>query len=232
MRTPSLLAPALVVAALALAAGSSAGTSTKAAVSSGARTVSSSPAALGQVRMNVERWLARAGFTGFHVSEVMAFSDNNYVAVNDKQGKPEFELLVAPNGRNWLMEEPASMMWNTRYGMLAGVSGTVEPVPGMSMMLGGAGMMGAPSSWYGKGTRQVSSLTNAVAAADAWLAKTRPGEAAEMDGRAFPGYFTFDTTDAARHEKTVGMVSVRASTGAIWYHGWHGTFQAERQFAT
>ena len=33
--------------------------------------------------------------------------------------------------------------------------------------------------------------------------------------------------DTVKNGKTHGMLSVNASTGAIWYHGWHGTFLAE-----
>jgi hypothetical protein len=232
MRKQPVLTTALVVAGLALVASSFDGVSTSSRASSGALSANPTPAALGAVRTSVEHWLTTAGFNGFRVSEVMAFSDNDYVAVNDKKGKAAFELLVAPDGRSWLMEEPASMMWNTRYGMLAGVNETLEPIPGLGMMLGGAGMMGSPSSWYSRGAGKVSSPTKAAAVANDWLAQARPGEVAEMDGRAFPGYFTFDTKDAARHAKTVGMLSVRISTGAVWYHGWHGTFRNERQFAS
>ena len=34
----------------------------------------------------------------------MAFSNNDYVAVNDQSGKPAFELLYYPR-TNWLLEE-------------------------------------------------------------------------------------------------------------------------------
>jgi hypothetical protein len=192
----------------------------------------SSPVALGAIRDRVQHWLTSAGFKGFHVREVMAFSNNNYAAVNGKSGNPAFELLVA-SSRSWLMEEPASMMWNTRYGMLGDTSSTLEPIPGMSMMWGGGmmgnGVMGSPSSWYSTGAGKVSSLRQAVTAADKWLARTRPGETANADGRSYPGYFTMDTAVGG---KTAGMLSVNASTGAVWYHGWHGTFLGERQFTS
>ena len=75
----------------------------------------------------------------------------------------------------------------------------------------------------------MGSLSKAVEVADAWLARTHLREHAESDGRAFPGYFTLDTT---RNGKTAGMLSVNASTGAVWYHGWHGTFLSERRFGS
>ena len=44
----------------------------------------------------------------------------------------------------------------------------------------------------------------------------------------FPGYYSFDTTVDG---KTHGMLSVNASTGAVWYHGWHGAFLGEHDFS-
>jgi hypothetical protein len=180
---------------------------------------------LSTVRNQVERWLNARGLTGFHVSEVMAFANNDYVAVRDATGRPAFELLTAP-GSGWLMEEPPSMMWNSRYGMMRGYGRNWS---GMRSMMGGYGYT-RPNSWngwYRGGHERVSSIAQAARIADRWLAQARPGELAETDGRAFPGYFTLDTT---RNGKTNGMLSVNASSGAVWYHGWHGTFRAERQF--
>ena len=83
--------------------------------------------------------------------------------------------------------------------------------------------------WYGAGTGKVTTLTQAVTVANAWLATSRPGETAETDGRIFPGYYTLDTI---RNGKTTGMLSVNESSGAVWYHGWHGAFVAEHQYAS
>jgi hypothetical protein len=215
----ALAASALVLAAPQLRSGSASTHTVRSA---------SDPTA---VRDRVQGWLATEGFAGFKVSEVMAFSNNDYVAVNDKTGKPAFELLTAPN-LSWVMEEPASMMWNTKYGMLRGAADTLQPIPGLNMMWGGmmggsSSMMGSPSSWYSSGTGKVTSLAQAVTVANAWLAKVHSGQKAETDGRAYPGYFTLDTT---LNGKTHGMVSVNAKTGTVWYHGWHGTFVSEKMF--
>ena len=51
---------------------------------------------------------------------------------------------------------------------------------------------------------------------DANLAGTR---VASPD--AFPGYFTLHIM---RDGQTVGMLSVNNSTGAVWYHWWHGDY--------
>jgi len=43
------------------------------------------------------------------------------------------------------------------------------------------------------------------------------------EATAFPGYYTMHTLSGG---KIVGMMSVNAVTGAVWYHTWHGTFIA------
>jgi hypothetical protein len=58
--------------------------------------------------------------------------------------------------------------------------------------------------------------------AERWLEANRPGEHAG-DADALPGYYTLHTL---RGDQTVGMLSVNAATGAVWYHSWHGRFIA------
>lgn len=60
----------------------------------------------------------------------------------------------------------------------------------------------------------------ARAIADQWLQANRPGENAG-DADAFPGYYTLHTL---RGDQVAGMLSVNATTGAVWYHNWHGRF--------
>ena len=184
---------------------------------------------LGAVRDQVDRWLGANSFTGFRVSEVMAFTNNDYVAVHDSQGHPAFELLVAPRS-GWLMEEPPSMMWNTRYGMMGG-GGRYGVMGGGGMMSGNwNGTARSGNGWNGTGYGRVPTISRAVTVADRWLAQARPGEHvdAEVGGMGgFPGYYTLDTMQGGQ---TVGMLSVNAATGAIWYHTWHGRFLAEREF--
>ena len=59
----------------------------------------------------------------------------------------------------------------------------------------------------------------AKAAAERWV-RSRDGLSVGSP-EAFPGYFTLHTL---RDDKIVGMLSVHAVTGAVWYHGWHGRF--------
>jgi len=44
------------------------------------------------------------------------------------------------------------------------------------------------------------------------------------DADAFPGYYSMEIV---RHGKIVGMLSVNASSGAVWNHWWHGSFVAK-----
>lgn len=180
---------------------------------------------LSTIASRINSWLAQSDFSGFKVAQVMAFSNNDYVAVHDASGKPAFELLTDV-ATNWVMEEPPSMMWNNRYGMMGDSGSYVGP------MMGGWYSAKGWNGWYGAGHGKVTSTAQAVDVANKWLTTASPGEqvASDAGGRAmgqFPGYYSFDTT---RNGKTAGMLSVNARNGAVWYHTWHGTFLAEHEF--
>lgn len=96
-------------------------------------------------------------------------------------------------------------------------NGTVHEEWGPAMMWNTAfGMMPgrAPTGRTAIGPGQ------AVRIADDWLRQHQPGlHAAEPD--RFPGYYTLHTL---RGDRIVGMLSVRAADGVVWYHSWHGRF--------
>ncbi|WP_218639384.1 hypothetical protein [Streptomyces sp. IMTB 2501] len=96
-------------------------------------------------------------------------------------------------------------------------SGTVRLEIGPAMMWNTAyGMMPA-GAW--PGAVKVGS-GQAVRIADQWLRDHRTGlRAAEPE--QFPGYYTLHTL---HDDHIVGMLSVNATTGDIWYHSWHGRF--------
>ncbi|HEY7536490.1 MAG TPA: hypothetical protein VH721_00755 [Gaiellaceae bacterium] len=198
------------------------------AFGAGAADATSKPtvAQLTRVRDRIDGWLASVGFKGFKVAEIMAFTNNDYVAIHDPSDKPAFELLTNL-ATSWVMEEPPSMMWNTRYGMMGDFGNRVGP------MMGGWMMGGGRNGWYGAPIGKVGTAARAVQIANRWLAEAKTGEQVASDVLAeaamtkYPGYYTFDTT---RNGKTFGMLSVNASTGAVWYHGWHGSFLAEQDF--
>jgi hypothetical protein len=171
-------------------------------------------------------WLVRNNLGTFHAAEIMAFANNDYVVVQDARGNDAFELLVQPR-LGWLMEEPPSMMWNTKYGMMGGLASSFGPMAIMGGGMMGGGMMGGSPWAYDGPVTPVKSLAQAAKVANAWLARVRPGVRAESTGRTFPGYYTLDTL---KNGKTEGMISVNARTGQVWYHGWHGKFLTEVEY--
>ena len=170
------------------------------------------------VRARVEQQLSTWGYKGFTVGEIMAFTNNDYVLVKDPKGTPAFELVADPKGR-WLMPEP-TMMWNAAFGMMRGVAGS------------GFGMMGSYGCSYSAGangsTTSGSPLSPAAAKtrANAWLAQNRSGETT-ADATPLPGYYTIDVTKSGGK---IGMLSVNAKTGAVWFHTWHGNFLVDQDF--
>lgn len=119
---------------------------------------------------------------------------------------------------------------NGFYAELADPSGDlatevlVEPRTGAVQLEFGPAMMWNTAYGmhrYGAGAASLGPDA-ARAIASEWLAENRPGErAAEPD--TFPGYYTVHTLDG---DQVVGMLSVHAVSGAVWYHSWHGTFVA------
>lgn len=89
-------------------------------------------------------------------------------------------------------------------------SGAVQTEPGPAMM------------WNTGSRTGTITQEQATQAATAWLTANRPGESVKSID-AYPGYYTVDT---AAGGKMVGMLSVNATTGAVWYHTWHGSFVA------
>lgn len=81
-----------------------------------------------------------------------------------------------------------------------------------------------PAMMWNTGNRTARvSADQAVTIANGWLQANAAGQTAGAP-EAYPGYYTIDTTS---NGKKVGMLSVNATTGAVWYHTWHGQFLAE-----
>jgi len=121
-------------------------------------------------------------------------------------------------------------MWNTRYGMMSG-TGMMGGTPGRgSAVHGPGGMMGAggmmsdptwtPGQTRGTASGRVVTAAEARTIAEGWLGGA-DGALTAGEPESFPGYFTLHTMRRGRID---GMLSVNASTGAVWYHSWHGRF--------
>ena len=96
-------------------------------------------------------------------------------------------------------------------------TGAVSTEPGPAMMWNTRFGMGGSGSSTGSVTE-----TKAREIATSWLAANQRGTAI-VGIDAYPGYFTLDLQ---RNGTVSGMLSVSSSTGAVWYHSWHGTFKA------
>ena len=178
---------------------------------------------------------------GLKTAEVMQFTNNFYVRLDDSSAHGATEVLVDPKTGSVTLEYGPAMMWNTRYGMRSGTprAGMMGGTSSSGMMRGagsrmmgggmgtGHGMMGSyggSPNWSPptSGTKGPVTATQARQIANTWLAgKDTALSAGEPD--AMPGYFTMETL---RNGKVDGMLSVNASTGALWYHWWHGQFVA------
>ena len=147
-----------------------------------------------------------------HPSEVILFDNGFYVELKDAAGRSATEVIVDPQTGAVTTEPGPAMMWNTRYGMTRGTAG---------MMGGGGGMMrGGGAAWSGQDVTVTADQSRSIARQ--WLDANRSGQSAQAPD-AYPGYYTMETTASG---KITGMLSVNASTGAVWYHSWHGRFIA------
>jgi hypothetical protein len=106
----------------------------------------------------------------------------------------------------------------------------VDPRTGTVRVEWGPAMMW--NTAYGMHPARAAAATvtpgQARVAADEWLGDNRPGEHTG-DAEVFPGYYTLHTL---RGEQVAGMLSVNASSGAVWYHSWHGRFIAMNEHDT
>lgn len=120
-----------------------------------------------------------------------------------------FELIVDRIGGTVWPEPGPSMMWNTKYGMMAGT------------------MMGSGWRWNQQGQSdgqfaptvetpidEAEALSYAQQFLDVYLPGASTGEVHD-----FYGYRTIEVT---RDGQRQGMLSVNGHNGAVWYHTWHG----------
>jgi len=95
----------------------------------------------------------------------------------------------------------------------------VDPATGAVFTEFGPAMM-----WTAGTAPYAVSSDRATAIANAWLQANAAGQTVSGMTDLFPGHYTMDTVSGGN---TVGMLSVNATTGAVWYHTWHGTFIAK-----
>jgi hypothetical protein len=185
-------------------------------------------------------YVASLGYTDLAVKEIMEFQYNYYfIAYEKSTGIGAFEGIIEKgvglSGMGGMMgiihpEQGPNMMWNTKYGHMAGwgpMGGGWGPGGGMM-----GGMMGGGSWGYrpysGVPTAEMPVTTDdAKDIAQTYLASYLPGSSVE-DPDTFYGYYTLHVL---RDGKIYGMLSVNGYTGQVWYHTWHGTFIQTKELA-
>jgi len=149
----------------------------------------------------VTEYLNRFGAKNLKIEEIMEFEFNLYaLIVESDTDKGAFELLVDPFTGAIRPEYGPNMMWNTKYGMMG--------------------------SWGGAASGNTISAEQAKIIAAEYLSRVRGGGPYVIQGDEFYGYFTFDFEKGGQ---ILGMLSVNAFTGQVWYHSWHGGFLGEEE---
>jgi len=156
-------------------------------------------ASLGEAQEVVEQYVEQLGYEDLHVTEVMEFERNYYAIVAEEEADiGAMELLVDKSSGAVTPEPGPNMMWNAEYGMHRG------------------GMMGNSL----RDGEMLVSPDEARDVAQRWLDDNLPGREAGTPDQ-FYGYYTLHFL---RDGQIEGMLSVRGSTGDVWYHSWHGDF--------
>lgn len=130
------------------------------------------------------------------------------------------------------VDEVMQFSWNfyaelrTTDGQLA-TEALVDPTTGaVGIEYGPAMMWNTTYGMHPGGQTQADiTATRATDIAQQWL-RDHDSTLTVADPETYPGYYTSHTLD---NSKISGMLSVNATTGAVWYHTWHGTYIATSQ---
>jgi hypothetical protein len=179
------------------------------------------PLSLNEAEIAVEDYLAALGNDDLAVAEVMIFDNHAYAEVVEKSTSVgAFEVLVDPVSLAVYPEPGPNMMWNVKYGHMAGfgVGGNSGWMRGG--MMGSGGMMGGRLAPQSSAEMPVSP-EEAIEAAQSYLGRYLPGTQVEDEADPFYGYYTLHIT---RDGQTIGMLSVNGYTQQVFPHTWHGDF--------
>lgn len=177
------------------------------------------PPSLSEVEDVLDEYVAALGEEELTVGEIMVFDNHAYAQiVEESTGIGAMEVLVDPVTLAVTPEPGPNMMWNLRYGHMAG-----------SAMMGGfghsavgyEGMQSMIEAWPGPDVENDMPISaqEAVRSAQRYLDAYLHG--AEADGHVDPfyGYYTLHIN---RDGETVGMLSVNGHSGQVFVHTWHG----------
>jgi hypothetical protein len=181
---------------------------------SGPTDSSTSPLSINQALDAANRYLDDYGNSDLKVKEVMEFTNNYYVRVDEQSSSAgALELLVNRNSGTVTPEPGPNMMWNTKYGA-AGSCGSAG-----SMMFGGM-MAGRYENNTAATTDMPVKKNEARDRAQRFLDSQLAGARAD-DPDTFYGYYTIEIEKDGR---ILGMLSVDGYNGRVWWHSWHGAY--------
>jgi hypothetical protein len=174
---------------------------------------------LADARDAVEKSLRGYGNPNLEVTEVMEFGNNYYAEVKEKDtGIGAIELLVDKPGGTVYPEPGPNIMWNTKYGMMAGGGrnwGMMGPNGGGMMGPGGQGMMGpnrgGQTQLGAPPTKMSVRPKRAQVIAAKYLKRVSPGTQAG-EAQKFYGYYTLHTK---KDGEITGMLSVKGFSGEV-----------------
>ncbi len=165
------------------------------------------PLSLSEASEAINTFLTNLNDSNLELDEVMIFDNHAYAEIVEKNsGIGAMEVLVDPASRAVYPEMGPNMMWNLKYGMMAGYGG----------MVGRFGY-NAPGD---VSAEMPVTPTEAVEAAQNYL-DANFGEKFEADEHVDPfyGYYTLHVKQAG---ETIGMLSVNGFTKQVFLHTWHG----------
>jgi len=164
------------------------------------------PLTLEEAEAAVQDYLASLGDDNLALGEIMIFDNHAYAQILEADtGFGAQEVLVDPATLSVYPEHGPNMMWNQKYGVMAGHMGWT----GASF----AGAAGSPED-------MPVTAEEAVEKAQAYLSNALPG-ASVAEADPFYGYYTLDILQDGA---PIGMLSVNGTTGQVFVHTWHGDF--------
>lgn len=174
------------------------------------------PVSIQQAETAVADYLEQLSDPNLEIAEIMIFDNHAYVEIFEKDtGIGAMEVLVDPATLAVYPEPGPNMMWNLKYGMMAGY-GINDRMGGMM----GPGFQGSTTPRPVEADMPVTpdeALQTAQQYMDQYLPGAQKGEEAE----AFYGYYTIHIE---RDGQVVGMLSVNGYNGQVFPHTWHGQF--------
>ena len=155
------------------------------------------PLSLADATTAVNNFLTNMNDENLKLAEVMVFDNHAYAEIVEKDsGIGAMELLIDPATKAIYPEMGPNMMWNLKYGMMAGYRPADLPV---EMPLSAAEAVKAAQDY----------LNNYIST----------GLQVEEQADPFYGYYTLHVS---RNGETIGMLSVNGYSGQVFLHTWHG----------